>query len=456
MSADSNPISQDLISYLENFKKSITEHSISPSDIAATVRDEVVTAVTASVRNELASTIRAEVTAAVAPLRDTQKEIVAELEDTKDKVSEMVLDNAETKNKVLELQNQMVSIQQRLDNPTATSINPRVALPMSSSFSSSSPSTVKSSLPNSVSSSLGLASQTSPIQSDALTVLHNAKNILGFSPITVDDIAFLKNKLSFLDDSNAMTHSIIEFLNDEMKVPKYITDKLVIKKVFPPSRQPSGWKTLYAEFDNSATTNLINQYVRHLQPGRTVSIYVPHSLFPRFSAIRDLEHSYRNGEIRHKTKIKYGVSDFVLLVKPRDRNVPWSYVSLSSLPPLQLSSFDGDSSSSPPPGRTRLSSKRSRESPETGSNRNNKTRLDENTLDSDLATNSRDDSTEDFVSPVEKPVVMPQGDDAPPVLPLQSDVGAFHPSACVSPSVATNKSFTFTANIPKPQLNLNC
>jgi hypothetical protein len=57
-------------------------------------------------------------------------------------------------------------------------------------------------------------------------------------------------------------------------------------------------------------------------------------------------------------------------------------VPLSSLPPLQLSSFDGNPSSSPPPGTTRLSSKRSRpESPGSVDNtHNNKTTLDHTNL----------------------------------------------------------------------------
>ena len=440
--SDPSPFTQEFINYMEGFKKSITENSNTElatirNEVAAVVRSEV----TDTVRAELASTIRAEVTAAVAPLRDAQKEMFEELESTKNKVSEMVIDNAETKSKVQELQDQMLTFKQTMNNPTTNS-----------SVSNPSPSFLSVAVrpsPASVVSSNPVSTQhPSPIQTDALSVLQNAKNILGFSPITIDDISFLKAKQSISDDSEAMTLSIIEFLNDEMKIPKYITDTLIIKRVFTPAKQPVGWKMLYAEFQNSASTDLINQYVRNLVPGRTVSIYVPHSLFPRFSAIRDLEHSYRNGDIRHKTRIKYGISDFVLLVKPRDTNAPWSYVSLTSLPPLQLSLFDGNLSSSPPPGRTRLSSKRSRESPDTDSNRSNKTRLD----DIDLGTDSS--TANSVMKPSEEPdeTTTASGPEAPGHALI--DAGAFHPSACVSPSVTTNKSFTFSAKTIQ-QKNLN-
>ena len=50
-----------------------------------------------------------------------------------------------------------------------------------------------------------------------------------------------------------------------------------------------------------------------------------------------------------------------LPVKPKDDiRSKWSYVSLEHLPRLQLSPYDGNPSLNPPPGRTRLPSKRAR------------------------------------------------------------------------------------------------
>ena len=445
-----SPSNKDIMDFLTVFKASIhTEISQSVShEVAVTVRDKVAE----TVRAELTNTLRAEIASAVAPLNVAQKELVEEIEATKSKVSEMIIDNADTKSKIEDLQRQMISIQREKNLPPSMPVNPPVAPPTGFSAERAPPPS------GSQGPSPSIASQ------PALQVLHNAKKVLGFSPITAEDISYLKVQHATEDDARAMHLSIKEFLGCEMKVPSYVLDTITIIKVFPPAKSPTNWKTLYAEFQDSSTTDLINQYVRNLRPGRNVSIYVPHSLFPRFAAIRDIEHSYRNGEIRHKTRIKYGTSDFTLLVKPRDTDSSWKYVSLSSLPPLQLSSFDGNLTSSPPPGRTRLSSKRARSgSPEVEHARSNKARF------CDDSSGGKDDCP-DSVTPSEIP---PASDTSPPPaesvsLPSQtcpapapsskSDLGSFHPSACVSPRTVSNKSFTFTnktSSIPIMKNSLN-
>ena len=254
-----------------------------------------------------------------------------------------------------------------------------------------------------------------------------------------------------------------------MKIPKYVVDTITIRRVFPPAKQTIGWNTLYAEFDDSSTVDLINQYLTNLLPGRKVDIYVPNGLFPRYRTIRDIEHSYRKGEVQHKTKIKYGISDFVLIVKPKDSNFPWTYISLNSLPPLQLSQYDGNPSSSPPPGRSRIPSKRARpESPESVITRSNKTKLDTNLSDSldagiELTIGAKvtpppptDDFPTEELTRVDEPnSVLPEAVEPSedlhktptkvnPHPNTTSDLGAFRPSACVSPSRVSGKSFTFS------------
>jgi hypothetical protein len=313
----------------------------------------------------LKTSIGASIQAAIAPLQVTQKETIEDLAKTKDRVTAIEDDNDSTKAKVEELQKQMSSLQQQnlSRRPPLTTRLMQIAEESSSVFRPTPPPPPPSS---------------TPIR-DAVHVLKEAKKVVGFSPITVDDINYLKSQHAIEDDATAMTFSIIEFLTFEMKVPKSFTDKLVLKRVFPPAKPPpSGWSTLYAEFPDTASADLIHQYVRNLLPGKNVSIYVPHSLHPRYSAIGDLSHEYRNGTIKHKTKIRYGASDFVLMVKPKNSNTPWSYVPLDGLPPLQLSSFDGNPSTSPPPGRTRITSKRGRpESPTSVDN----TRLNKSSKD---------------------------------------------------------------------------
>ena len=306
----------------------------------------------------LAASIKTEVAAAVAPFHDRQQEIIEDLEGTKQKVSDLALDNAATRAKVDDLQKQVIAVQKTL---FAKATHPSDHIPSSNSQPPVWPTT-----------------EAPHVDPAALEVLRSAKRVLGFSPITSDDIAYLKAQHFIEDDSKAMEYSIIEFLNLEMKVPVSVTNNLHIVKVFPPASQPNGWNMLFAEFSISSEIDLINQYVRNLLPGKNMSIFVPNSLMPRYHADRNLDFSYRNGSVKHKTKIKYGVSDFVLLIKPRDQNVPWSYASMESLPPLQLSAFTPSTSTSPPPGRTRINSKRGRpESPNAPSNPHQRRKTDQ-------------------------------------------------------------------------------
>ena len=400
MSGDKRPLSslttEAFIGYLDAFKISFTQ----------------------SAQTEIAATVRSEVSAAVAPLQVTQKEIVNELESTKAKVSEIALDNVDTKTKVDELQKQMLSMEQRFSKSNSTT----QAFPDTNPPLFSHPSMRPPPFPVSQSTTAPTLAATSGRDPHAaLGVLRIAKKILGFSPITMDDINYLKAQNSITDDDKAMKISILEFLNWEMKVPRSVTDTLIIKRIFPPAKQPTGWTTLYAEFHEASTADLLNQYVRNLLHGKSVSIYVPHSLFPRYSAVRDIEHSYRNGVIKHKTKIKYGPSDFILLVKPRGSNSPWSFIPLDSLPPLGLSAFNGIQSSSPPPGRTRLPSKRARTESQESNIRSTKSKLDDEPDDN--ASNEASEADQPEVEPVIDPT------QAAPVLPAVSDLGTSEPSS---------------------------
>ena len=210
----------------------------------------------------------------------------------------------------------------------------------------------------------------------ALSVLRDARRIVGFSPISMDDINCLKEQNPSLNDVTAMTEAIIEFLKCEMKVPKATIDKVEIKRVFPPAKHSeNGWTTLYAEFADISTAETITQFVGNLLPGRHVSIYVPHSLYHRFTAINAIAHKYRNGSVKHKTKVKYGHSDFVLLVKPKDSNSSWSYPSLDFLPPLQLQPPDNSTEEVPSLSRPSIStSKTLTKVPENVVNVNDNTR----------------------------------------------------------------------------------
>ena len=141
--------------------------------------------------------------------------------------------------------------------------------------------------------------------------------MLGFSPITIDNINSIINQNTNLHESDAYLIAIKEFLQGEMKIPIDVIESFKICRVFPPATKPMGWQKLYAEFENTSQTDLILNFAKFLRPGNQVSIYVPGRLQPRFSAVNTLAHEYRKGPVPHKTRVKYGISDFVLLVKPK-------------------------------------------------------------------------------------------------------------------------------------------
>ena len=139
-----------------------------------------------------------------------------------------------------------------------------------------------------------------------------------------------------------------------MKVPSETIDTLDIVRVFPPARTPVEWNMLYAEFADISHSDLILSFARHLQPGKQVSLYVPARLQPRFSAVNSLAHEFRTGPKQCKTRVEYGISEFILLIKPKHGSHSWTYASLSSLPSFQLAPIV---SSSPPLGRSRYEKK---------------------------------------------------------------------------------------------------
>ena len=159
------------------------------------------------------------------------------------------------------------------------------------------------------------------------------------------------------NENEAMRLSIVNFLVREMKIPEEVVNGFKFTRIFPPASQPTSWNRLYVEFQSQMNVDLINQFLPNLQQGKSVSLYIPRSLFSRFNAVQEIAYKYRQGEIKHKTRIKYGISDFVLSVEPKQGASPWTFIHLD-LPSLQLMPDVASTHSSPPGARPRLSSKR--------------------------------------------------------------------------------------------------
>ena len=288
------------------------------------------------------SDLTRELTSLIKPISEKQEGIIADLNATKAKVDNIDNECKDTREQLSKLQQEVTSMKQQNNQQHYVPRQIPASMRSDSNLRVS-----EYSQPDRQSTSFSITSN------PAISVLNEAKKVLGFSPIKALDIQYLQDKLSISDEAKARERAIRDFLIGEMNIPKNIAESLPIIKTFTPARRPNDWTTLYAEFRDTSIVDLINQYLVNLKPGKSVNIYVPHSLYPRFSSINRLAHEYRNGDLKHKTKVRYGVSDFVLLIKP-ETNSRWTYASLSHLPPLELSLFDGNIATSSPPGRSRL------------------------------------------------------------------------------------------------------
>lgn len=287
---------------------------------------------------------------------------------------------------------------------------------------------------------------------DIEKAVKEARKVIKFSPITKERIEYLKEQHDITDDKEAMKTSIFEFLEYEMKVPSHIINNIVITRIFPPAKQPNNWNYLYAEFSDIATVDLLFTFVMNLGPGINIDIYIPHSLHTRSLAVGQIAFDYRNGSIKHKTKIRYGPTDFTLSIKEKGKSGPWTSVKLDTdiLPQLDPSTLSNQSTS-PAPGRARLPSKRPRSpSDEASVDRTAKSKREEVFKTPDNSTTKKDEIPVDVNTTPGKPN---------PDVVATRDLGVFQPSSCVSPSANLNKNFTFgnlQSGIPIFKNSLNC
>ena len=386
-------------------------------------------------------TINSSVEAAVAPIRDKQIELTSTVNAVSASVVKLRTDQAATKELVNSLQAEVSSLK--------SGLAPRPDLSLGNQPNLTYPETSANPVPE------------NPIRNEAIASIRDAKRILGFSPITIDNV--LPDGATEPLNIDAAS-SIRDFLHFEMNIPREIVDKFKILKVFPPANKPTGWDQLYAEFDSPAATDLILQYACYLKAGKQINLYVPQKLQWRFRAVNSLAYSYRKGPQGYKTRFKYGIDDFCLLIKPRSNGSRWSYASLNCLPPFQFT----PALPSLLPLTERVQRKRGRSDeqdsrtsrPRTGestaTNIVQDTTLVSSETDSNIElsnTNSGPDATEMSVEQThhEVPEVTPS-DAEGPIVPSRVDMGSFLPSACVSPSTVRNKDFDFVrkSSLPRP------
>ena len=194
--------------------------------------------------------------------------------------------------------------------------------------------------------------------------VQKAKKILGFSDIPPLHLqqAIDEHGLDPNDDEEAKVCAVRDFLYYEMKIPEEKVKNMTVLRTFRPARQPDSSR-LYAEFGEESSVVLINSYVRNLQPGSNIDIWIPPSLYMRFRDFDSASYKLRTGPEKVKTKIKYGDSDFIL-VKKSPTCHSWSQVVPDNLSPYDTNPPSYvNPSGSPPPGRSNRQKKRKTLSP---------------------------------------------------------------------------------------------
>ena len=392
--------------------------------------------------------VRDEVRDAMASLVDKQNSLEIKQNSLDDKQTNIESDHITLKSRVSIIESELAALKNKPAPPSSTSQPWPTLPPPQASYErvsrSNFPPLPSQRLPQSLLTSTDNA-QTPAIEK----AVREARKVIKFSPISKERVEYLKEQHAITDDMEAMKSSIFDFLEFEMKVPTHITNNIVIAKVFPPAKQPD-WNYLYAEFSDIATVDLLFTFVMNLGPGINIDIYIPHSLHTRSRAVGQIAFDYRNGVVKHKTKIRYGPADFTLSIKEKGKSGPWTSLKLDTdrLPPLDPSSMSNQTKS-PAPGRDRLPSKRPR-SPS-----------DETSVDRSAKSKKEDISkTPDSLKAEYK---IPETETTPekpnPSVPAKRDLGIFQPSSCVSPSANLNKNFTFgnkQSSIPIFKNSLNC
>ena len=117
-----------------------------------------------------------------------------------------------------------------------------------------------------------------------------------------------------------------------MKIPESKIKSLKITRVFRSTTHPN---RLYAEFEEESVVHYIYSFARFLSHGIHLHMYIPHSFFQRYLAIKNIEYPIRKAPGNIKTKIKFGIDD-LFLIKRDPTDAHWITVPMCLDALLQL------------------------------------------------------------------------------------------------------------------------
>ena len=256
-----------------------------------------------------------------------------------------------------------------------------------------------------------------------------------------------------------MKLAAIEYLRDEMKISVETLLRMEIVRIWKPAKlNQKSFNMIWIEFAHESSVFTCYGNTFRLKPNHRLIMYTPRQFYNRVKHVVNLAYNLRNGDQNLKTRIKFGISDILLLTRPNNFS-SWTNVTLNNLPPIEMNKTQ--ISASPPTGRNRQSKRQlSEESNEVDDNRKN-IRLEVAMLDnSDDDINDLENKVDEDPSPNPLPSTKPASPEDPSANPLPStkppspgslpnpslDLGSFKPSSCLSPAVSSGINFTFGPN----------
>ena len=189
-----------------------------------------------------------------------------------------------------------------------------------------------------------------------------ARRIVGFKPIEPRMLRIQMDSYGARDLEEAKLMEIKSYLKCEMKMPPSEISKLDIFKIFSPPGQLDEFDTLFVEFGSEFQVDKIFNYTRNIvKSDHRIVHWFPFEMKERRYAVEKIAFELREvgRTLKTRTRVKVGRNDIELWSKTPGGK--WKKFTLpSDLPVIDLNFVQtAAQSSSPPPGRPRISIERS-------------------------------------------------------------------------------------------------
>lgn len=169
-------------------------------------------------------------------------------------------------------------------------------------------------------------------------LINIGKCSLSFFPISNESLNLI---VQTNPDENKWNLAVKHFLVKELKMPESFVTNLKIVEAWPSNNVQNvtdSWTKIHAKFEYPYIVSKIFGFVKNLERGRRVSMFVPKPILPRYRAMEEIAFDLRHTHHK-KTLIKYSMTDLVLYTRGNAQE-KWVIHQTSQhvhLPPIELS-----------------------------------------------------------------------------------------------------------------------